>query len=189
MEVVDRHRGRGVVALEDRGEDRGERVRGGGELERREEVDERRLERNRARGARGGGRHPLGELRGHPFEGAVLEQPGEEQVAGLEELEVELVLDLPARQQARGLEIEQGGGDEKEARQLLEAAAPPEFGDVGEELVGDLGERDLGDVELALADESEQEVERAGEVLQLDDEPGGAQGAPPRAMSSRASRR
>ena len=39
--------------------------------------------------------------------------------------------------------------------------------DVGDELVGDLGQGDLGDVELVLADQPEQQVERAGEHVQV----------------------
>ncbi|MCT2183508.1 hypothetical protein M3G00_11235 [Brevibacterium casei] len=76
---------------------------------------------------------------------------------------------------------------------------------VRDELVGHLGERDLRDVEATLRDEAEEQIEGAGEVLQLDLEAvpvvgdgivvgdgldgGLAQGAPPRAMSSRARRR
>src|SRR2546426_2236603 len=41
-----------------------------------------------------------------------------------------------------------------------------------QELIGDLGDRQVGDVELVLADQVQQQVERAGELLQLDDETG-----------------
>ena len=57
---------------------------------------------------------------GHLLVGAVLQQPGEQQVAGLEQGEVLLVLDLAGRQQPGGLEVEQGGGDDQELGGLAE---------------------------------------------------------------------
>src|SRR3989475_12590250 len=42
--------------------------------------------------------------------------------------------------------------------------------DHGEELVGDLCDREVGDVDLALADQVEQQVERPRELVQLDHE-------------------
>jgi hypothetical protein len=41
---------------------------------------------------------------------------------------------------------------------------------VGDELVGDLRQRDLGDVELVLADQLQEQVERALEVGEPDGE-------------------
>ena len=69
-----------------------------------------------------------------------------------------------------GLEVEQGRGDEQELGGL--AQVPVGVGglgrlDVGDELVGDLGQGDLGDVELVLADQAEQQVERPGEVVEV----------------------
>jgi hypothetical protein len=75
---------------------------------------------------------------------------------------------------------------------------------VRDELVGDLGQRDLGDVELVLGDQAEEQVEGARIDIEVDLEglgrraPGEdaarrqgvrccGQAAPPRAMSSRAS--
>ena len=49
---------------------------------------------------------------------------------------------------------------------LIEA----ELVDHGEELVGDLRDRQVGDVDFVFADQMQQQVERAGEFLQLDDE-------------------
>ena len=49
--------------------------------------------------------------------------------------------------------------------------------DVRDELVGDPGDGDLGDVELVLADQAEQQVERPGEVVEGDLE-GRGRGAP-----------
>ena len=108
---------------------------------------------------------------GHLLEGAVLEQSGEQQVARLEQREVLLVLDVPLRQQAGGLEVQQGGGDQEERRGLVEVPLVAVAGggtglDVRDELVGDLRERDLGDVELVLGDQAEQQVERTLEVVQ-----------------------
>ena len=65
-------------------------------------------------------RQPLLEHGGDLLEGAVLQQPREEQVARLEQREVLLVLDVALRQQPGGLEVEQRGGDEQERRGLLE---------------------------------------------------------------------
>ena len=55
--------------------------------------------------------------------GLVLQQPGEQQVAGLEQLEVVLVVDLGGGQQPGRLEVEQGGGDDQELAGLVEVAA------------------------------------------------------------------
>jgi hypothetical protein len=43
--------------------------------------------------------------------------------------------------------------------------------DVGDELIGHLGQRHLGDVELVLGDQLQQQVEWSGEVVQVDVEP------------------
>ena len=64
--------------------------------------------------------HPAGEDRGDLLVRAVLQQPGEEQVARLEQREVLLVLDLAAGQQPGRLEVEQGGGDDEELGGLAE---------------------------------------------------------------------
>ena len=58
-------------------------------------------------------RQPPLEHAGHLLEGAVLQQPGEQQVARLEQGEVLLVLDVALRQQPGGLEVEQGRGDDR----------------------------------------------------------------------------
>ena len=94
-------------------------------------------------------------------------QPGEEQVARLEQREVLLVLDVALRQQPGRLEVEQGRGDEQERRGLLEVPGLAADLDEGDELVGDLRQRDLGDVELVLGDQAQQQVEGALEVGQV----------------------
>ena len=71
---------------------------------------------------------PLREHAGDLLERLVLHQPGEQQVARLEQREVLLVLDVALRQQPGRLEVEQGRGDQQERRGLLEVpvgAAPP----------------------------------------------------------------
>ena len=93
---------------------------------------------------------------GDVLERAVLQQPGEEDVAGLDQREVLLVLGAGLRQQPGGLEVEQGRGDEEELRGLREVPSVglgPLGADVRDEVVGDLGERDLGDVELVVGDQ------------------------------------
>ena len=224
VDVIDGHGRRGVVALEHGGEDAGQLAGTDVQFQGRQHVLELGLETDLARRPDRSGGHRLGEVSGHGFVRLVLEQAGEEQVPGLEQFEVEHLLALLVRQQPRGLEVEQGGRDEEELRDLGEVRLVLEFGGVGDELIGDLGQCDLGDVEPSLRDQAQQQVEGAGEVLQLHLETlrsllvdrrgliagrcrlptcgiagrwgllifldcGVVQGAPPRAMSSRARRR
>ena len=130
------------------------------------------LQADRPRVPLGLPRQPGLEHRGDLLEGAVLEQPGEQQVARLEQREVLLVLDVALRQQPGGLEVEQGGGDQEERRGLVEVPlrrpAARAGLDVRDELVGDLRQRDLGDVELVLRDQAEQQVEGTLEVVQAE---------------------
>ena len=74
--------------------------------------------------------HPVGEEGGRLLVGAVLQQPGEEQVARLEQREVLLVVDLAARQQPGGLEVEQRGGDDEELGGLAQVPVGPAGPDV-----------------------------------------------------------
>ena len=57
---------------------------------------------------------------GDLLEGAVLQQPREQQVARLEQRQVLLVLDVGRRQQPDDLEVEQRRRDDQELRGLLE---------------------------------------------------------------------
>ena len=84
--------------------------------------------------------------------------------------EVLLVLRAGLRQQPRRLEVEQRRRDEQELRRpgQVPLVVGPRRPDVGDELVGDLGEGDLGDVELVLADQAQQQVERPGEDVEVD---------------------
>nr|WP_238455363.1 hypothetical protein [Micromonospora sp. ATA51] len=120
----------------------------------------------------------LGDVRRGLLVRLVLQQPGEEQVPRLQQGEVLLVLHLGGGQQPGGLEVEQGGRDQQELARLVQVPLVAHRPDVGDELVGDLVQRHLGDVELVLADELEQQVERAGEVGQPDGEPAGLGGVP-----------
>ena len=127
-----------------------------------------RLERRDAREPASLVSEPLGEHARELLVRAVLQEPDEEQVTRLEELEVVGVVDVPRRQEPGRLEVEQGRGDDEElARRVQVAVGGPQ---VGDELVRHLRESDLGDVELVLRDEREQEVERSGEVLEMDRE-------------------
>ena len=56
--------------------------------------------------------------------GPVLQQPGEEQVAGLEQGQVLGVLDLPRGQQPGRFQVEQGGGDDQELAGLVQVPVP-----------------------------------------------------------------
>src|SRR5260221_638093 len=118
-----------------------------------------------------GGRHPARQPRGHLLVGAVLQQPREQQVPGLERGEILLVVDLPRRQQPRRLEVEQGGGDHEEIAGLIQVPSVRPGPDVADELVGDAGQRDLRDVQLVLRDQGEQQVEGALEDVKVHLEP------------------
>ena len=109
--------------------------------------------------------------------GPVLQQPREQQVAGLEQLQVVLVLHLGGRQQPGGLEVQQRRRDDEELAGLVQVQLVAEGPQVGDELVGDLREGDLGDVELVLADQLQEEVERPLEVGQPDGEARGRRSA------------
>ena len=135
------------------------------------QVGEPRLQRRLAREPAGRLGLALAQERRRLLVGLVLQQPGEQQVAGLEQLEVVLVVDVGGGQQPGGLEVEQRGGDDEELAGLVEVQLVAERPQVGDELVGDLRQRDLGDVELVLADQLQQQVERALEVGQPDGEP------------------
>src|SRR5690606_4691252 len=150
---------------ERRGGELGEPFRAHPDDELGQQGGEVRLEGHRTRvGARARG-PPALEVGGDLLVRPVLEQPGEEQVARLEQLEVLLVLDRAAREQPGGLEVEERRRDNEELARLPEVPVLLAR-EVGDELVGHLREGHLGDVELVLRDEREQEVERAGEVLQ-----------------------
>ena len=96
-----------------------------------------------------------------------MQQPGEQQVPGLEQGQVLLVVHFAGRQQSRGLEVEQGRGDDEEIAGLIEVPAARERPDVADELVGDGRQRNLGDVELVLGDQRQQQVERALEDVEV----------------------
>src|SRR5262245_3882518 len=99
--------------------------------------------------------HSGGEDRRDLLEGLVLKQSGEEQVACLEQGQIFVVVDLASRQQAGGLEVEQGGGDEEKLADLAQIPFRSTSFDVGDELVGDPRQRDFSDVELVLSDQTE----------------------------------
>ena len=72
---------------------------------------------------------------GRLFEGAVLQQAGEQQVARLEQGDVVGVDQFALRQQPRDLEIEQRRRDHQELARLIELLIGVEVAQVGEELV------------------------------------------------------
>ncbi len=133
-----------------------------------QQVGELLLHRHGTREAQRLRGHPPGEDLRHFLVRLVLQQPGEQQVPGLQQGQVLLVLDLARRQQPGRLEVEQGGRHQQEVAGLVEVPLGPLGPDVGDELVGDLGERDLGDVELVFGDEAEEQIERALEDVQVD---------------------
>ena len=115
--------------------------------------------------------HPLPEGLGDVLEGAVLQQARKEQVAGLDQGQVLLVLGTDLWEQPGRLEVQECGRDQEELRGLREI--PAGLGllgrlDVGDELVGDLGQGNFGDVELVLGDEPDKQVERSGKDIEMD---------------------
>src|SRR5690606_7511523 len=136
----------------------------------RQQSGESLLQADRAREPQRLGGEPLGQHAGDLFERLVLQQPREQQVARLEQGQVVLVLDLAPRQQPGCFQVEQSRRHDEELAGLVQiprlAGAGP-GGDVGDELVGHLRQRDLGEVELVLGDQAQQQVERAFEVGQV----------------------
>src|SRR5207244_12173267 len=78
-----------------------------------------------------------------------------------------------AGQECLRLDPQQTGGHLQVVRRLAQA----QVADHAQELIGDLRDREVGDVELVLADEMQQQIERARELLELDDEAGLVHGA------------
>ena len=126
------------------------------------------LQRHRPRIAAQRGGLEFGEHLRDVLERPVLQQPGEQQVAHLEQREVFLVVDLPGRQQPGRLEIQQRGGDHQEGRGLVEFQLRADRLGVGDEFVGHLVQRHLGDVETVREDQLQQQIERPLEIAQPD---------------------
>ena len=125
----------------------------------------------RARVGPGGGAGQLPQSRGGPLVGAVLQEPGEEQVASLEELQVLLGLVGVVGQEPVGLERQQRGRHDEEL------AGPPQIpigAHMGDELVGDLRQGELGHIQAPARDERQQQVEGPLELGQGDGEAGDA---------------
>jgi len=131
-----------------------------------QQVRELRVEPDLARVPAAAGPHHLGEHGGDVLVGAVLQQPREEDVAGLEQGEVVLVLDLAGREQPRGLEVEQRGRDDEEFGGLVEVPLRSASPDVGQEVVDDRVQGQDRDIETVLGDEGEEQVEGALELLE-----------------------
>ena len=101
---------------------------------------------DRALGQRG----EPGQLGGGVLERLALEQAGQEQVALLPDGQLLVELDvLAAGQQAPGLELDQGGGDQDELGGDVEVEGPVHPLELGDEAVDDRRQRDLVDVDLA----------------------------------------
>ena len=101
------------------------------------------------------------------LEGLVLQQPGEQQVPGLEERHVFLVFHLTGRQEPGRLEVQQRRGDHQELAGLIQgpvAALLLQVADVLDEFIGHRGNGHLGDVQLVLGDQGQEQVEGAREV-------------------------
>ena len=193
VQVVDADGGRGL-GPEHRGRELGERRGVDAEQHLRQQHGEPLFQRHRAREPPRRARLQLHEEACDLLVRAVLQQPREQQVAGLQQGEVLGVLHLGVGQQAGGLEVEQRGRDDQELRGLVEVRVVAEGREVGDEVVGDAVQRHLGDVQLVLADQLQEQVERALEVVQPDREArrrglGRSADGSHRARTSRASSR
>ena len=102
------------------------------------------------------------------LERPVLQQPREQQVAHLEQRQVLLVVHLTGGQQPGRLEVQQRGGDDEERGGLVELELPADGLGVGDEVVGHLMQRHLGDVEAVREDQLQQQIERPLEIAQPD---------------------
>src|SRR5205823_13129661 len=97
---------------------------------------------------------------GRVLERLALEQPGEQEVALLEEGQLLVEVDVvAARQQPAGLELDEGGGDEQElgGDVEVEVAHAVDLDQVG---VDDRAQGDLVEVDLLAGDAVQQQVER-----------------------------
>ncbi len=103
---------------------------------------------------------------------AVLQQPGEQQVARLEEREILGVLHLPRGEQTGRLQVEQRRRDHQEFGGLIETHLRAQRAGVGDEVVRHLVQRDFRDVQLSLVDQGEEQVERSLEIPQRHPEAG-----------------
>ena len=124
------------------------------------------LQRHRPRIAAQRGGLELGEHLGDMLERPVLQQAREQQVAHLQQGKVFLVVDLACGQQARRLQIQQGRRDHQERGGLVEFELRADRLGVGDEVVGHLVQRHLGDVEPVREDQLQQQVERTLEIAQ-----------------------
>ncbi len=108
-------------------------------------------------------------------EAAVLEHPREQLLDRLLRFEVELGTLLVGRQHQPRFQLEHGGDQHEELGRRLEVelAGPVEVVDVGEHDVRDV---DLEQVDLALQDQGQEQVERSLEDLEVEIERGGAHG-------------
>ena len=94
----------------------------------------------------------------------IFQQPAHEFSAGI----FPRVLAVGPRQQHLRFDSQQAGGHFEVIRRFVES----ERADARQELLGDAGNRDVVNVELFIADERQQQIERAGEVAELNDKGG-----------------
>ena len=114
----------------------------------------------------------LDEQRRDLLVGAVLQQPGEQQVAGLEQARRSSASSTSASGSSRAaLRSSSVAAMTRNSVVSSRSGVVAERREVRDEVVGDPVQGQLGDVELVLADQLQQQVERAGEVVQPDGEP------------------
>lgn len=120
------------------------------------------------RDSRGRRIQPLTEEHGRLFERPVLQESCEQEIARLEELEVFFVLFDVAREEPGRFQVEQDCSHDQELRRLVQVPRVALTAQVGHEVVGHLMQGQGRDLQLVLGDQRQQQVERAGELLQAD---------------------
>ena len=130
----------------------------------RKQRRELRFEGDAARDALAGVVHLIGQQAGHLLVCAVLKQAREQQVSSFQKGEILLVLDFPAGEQARRLQIQQRRRDHQKTRRFVQIPIRTLGLDIGDELVDYLVQCQFGDLELVFRDQRQQEVEGAFEV-------------------------
>src|SRR4029453_17806590 len=107
------------------------------------------------------------EVAGDALEGAILQQPREQQISSLQQGQVLRILHLSGWNEPGGLEVEKRSRNEHELAGLIQIPGTACRLDVGNELISHLRQRDLGDVHLVPRDQLKQQIERTIEGVQM----------------------
>ena len=107
---------------------------------------------------------PAGEELGDFFEGLVLEESGEEQIAGFQQFQVGGVDHVALWEQPCSFEVEKGRCYDQKFGDGIEAFFFAEAAGVRDELICHFVQCYLGDVEFAILDQLQEQIKRTFEV-------------------------